>query len=1588
MNPKEKPFAVSHGSACPLRLLPLLLFLTLATAAPALDFDYTTDSGSVTITGYTGAGGAVTIPGTIAGLPVTGIGGYAFDSNTRLTSMTIPNSVTDIGNMAFYGCSGLTNASIGDRVNSIGNSAFSGCGSLASVTIPDGVTRIGAYAFKACASLANVAVGAGVTNIGGGAFQGCASLNSITVAAANAVYSSIDGVVFKQNGTLLFLYPAGRAGAYTIPDGVIRLGNDAFSYCAKLTRVTIPDQVTEIWESVFSFCPSLTNVTVGTGVYYIGSATFWGCGSLTDVVFKGNEPKQVLVASRGTFEDANPNAIVYYLTGTEGWSNPSWYGRPTRSWGIMARPGGTRDYPYTTFDLEEGLPRKIGLPEYRVNTTSLNLALEGTLFQMRTLGSPVSIRLAYNSAPTPDGADTIGLFGKNWRLQYESTVSQFKTNALVLTGGGRAYRYATSNGQDLATATLEHPITLLPPAGVFDELKFYGPGQAFEFREKASRVTYRYAVSGGAAHPIWRLTRITDRSGNAISLAVDGATGRISTITDPTNRVVSLFYDARNLCTGITTPDGRSVAFVYDARKNLAGITDMAGYVGNYTYDELGFLTQMTTAGRRNTFTYLDRPGFEAASGNPDNAGDKIISSVTNAKGELTRYELLANHAGVKRTDLNGGVTLFASTEEKTAQVADPLGNLNRTEYGAAKLPSSFIDANGKLTSFSYDARGNLISVKDALTNRTTMAYDSRDNLIFGTNALGKAWAYTYDADDRVTSVRTPLGNSTYFTFWSNGRLHGLRDARNNETTYEYDAYGNLTRVTDALGNSTQCAYDPLGIRCTSLTDQRGKSKSLEYDRNDRLTTVSYESVAGAPRRVNAFDAFGQTALTDELGQVTAVTRNEFGYLTAVTDPLGNRAAMEYDPNHNPIRVTDPLGRSTTTTYDAANHPLVITDALGKTVRREYDADGNLLSVTDPNSHKTVFKYDANNRLSETRDALQKVVALGRDALGRVATTTNARGQVIRLTYDDDGRIVKKEYQETAGGGFVAKAQFTYDPTGYVLSRVDDWGTATFTYDARNQTKGITYPTGQKISFTYNVAGHLASINYPNGLTVTYTYDDFNRLEPPARFRGAVGTELQGDGERPNNVTRLVMAFGGATKTIDLTYDKAGNRVGVQRPNNTGTTYAYDNAQRVTRILHQAGASALLQCNLAYNPVGNVIQETALGGAVLEPGLPTADTTTYDSGNQVSRRNGNAYTYDADGNLTAIANGEFAATYTPENRPSQITRQRDSVTETIQYTYDAGGLRVKRAVAGGGTTQFHYAPDDRLLFTTDGAGNVTASYVWNGPELAAVLTGGSLDTGLRYPHLSRLGHVMALTDATGALAVKYAYEPYGFAYRQTVPAGGSDANLFTFVGGAGVQDEGGGLFYMKNRFYDARTGRFLQRDPIGLEGGVNLYAYVNGNPATKSDPEGLWSGKRIFAGVLNVGYGGFKAVAGYALIHTGLSPGEGVVVLGLGASRAFAGLKLAYKGATGSADDDTYGAEQMSKDIVDPSGTIRAVGKEVKYVLQTPKITAQELSDTADVDRARARSENLPASYEEWKKQQKLENRMRYGNEPGFSTGE
>ena len=163
----------------------------------------------------------------------------------------------------------------GKPVTRIGDEAFAWCSGLTSVAIPDGVTSIGESAFWGCRGLTNVAIPDSVTSIWYGAFSGCSGLLSISVDSGNANYKSVNGLLLSKDGRTLI---QGVNGDVTIPNGVTSIRDCAFWNYSGLTSVAIPDCVTSIWDEAFAHCSGLTSVTIPNSVTSIGTGTFYDSG--------------------------------------------------------------------------------------------------------------------------------------------------------------------------------------------------------------------------------------------------------------------------------------------------------------------------------------------------------------------------------------------------------------------------------------------------------------------------------------------------------------------------------------------------------------------------------------------------------------------------------------------------------------------------------------------------------------------------------------------------------------------------------------------------------------------------------------------------------------------------------------------------------------------------------------------------------------------------------------------------------------------------------------------------------------------------------------------------------------------------------------------------------------------------------------------------------------------------------------------------------------------------------------------------------------------------------------------------------------
>ncbi len=263
-------------------------------------FSYITENGGITITGYTGPGGAVVIPSTTNDLPVRRIANRVFAYNYTITSVAIPDTVVSIGNLAFDSCTKMTSVSLGTNVASIGDFAFNQCMALPNITLPATVTNIGPYTFQSCYTITNITIPRSLLTVGEGAFANCFALPAIIVEPGNPNYIAVDGVLFNTGQTLLCSYPDGKIGtAYSIPPTVTQIGGAAF-WSSALSTIIIPSSVTSFAQGAFGGCANLTEITIPSSVTTIENNAFFNSG-----LHRINIPNSVGSLGSGVFQYCN-----------------------------------------------------------------------------------------------------------------------------------------------------------------------------------------------------------------------------------------------------------------------------------------------------------------------------------------------------------------------------------------------------------------------------------------------------------------------------------------------------------------------------------------------------------------------------------------------------------------------------------------------------------------------------------------------------------------------------------------------------------------------------------------------------------------------------------------------------------------------------------------------------------------------------------------------------------------------------------------------------------------------------------------------------------------------------------------------------------------------------------------------------------------------------------------------------------------------------------------------------------------------------------------------------------------------------------
>ncbi len=1051
------------------------------------------------------------------------------------------------------------------------------------------------------------------------------------------------------------------------------------------------------------------------------------------------------------------------------------------------------------------------------------------------IGPSMKIGISYNQREDsqPANFDYFNV-GQKWSLNWSSYILDDPTNPGAnvsrIMGEGGAFYYLGYDSVRKIFAAQDTDGSIL---------SLVSQSPVSYRRQLRNGTTEIYEQSdGSAAYPrkIF-LSKVIDPQGNAATLHYDSQK-RLTSITDAVGRDTNFDYDVPGrplLVSQITDPFGRSAVLTYDGQGRLASITDIIGLTSSFTYDSNSLINALTTPYGTTRFSYTS----------PGTSSPPRFVQVTDPLGNKEREEWL-EPAPIPFSDPTTAVPVgmplpLTNTYlpyrnsfhwDKSAYVTAGCTDTGGCDYTKARM-RHFVHMPGA------SIKGTTIeSEKKPLENRVWYVYP-------GQAEVGTAHGGTYN---RPVAI---------------GRV--LDDGTSQIGLYAYDRNGNLAQATDPAGRITYYSYsNGIDLVAVSQADQFGTQSTLaQYIYNKQHRPIFYSDAAGQTSTIG-YNAVGQlTSFTDALGEKTSYQYDTSANLASVTNANNATAATyTYDGFARVRTYTDSEGWAVTYDYDAADRITKITYPDGTSQRYTYQRL-DLVSYQDREGRLWRYQYDANRRLAAVSDPMRQSTKLGYDPAGNLVSLTDPKGNMTAWTYDVQDRQIAKTYADNS------QVTYTYENTTSRLKSVLDalGQTKQYSYAIDNNLTGLTYlnavnPT-PNVSYSYDPyfarvtlmtdgVGATAYSYKPSFLdgaqqlaqecftasgsancshTIVYGYDALGRMAS-RQVSGSGAETVQYDAvgrviNHSSNLGAFQISYLGQTPQIAV-------RQLLPATSTLKTTWSYlDNAhdRRLTGIAN-TGLTTGQYTNFTFktspeNFITGITQESDT--SVAEPS-PAAQTVSFNNLNEISQVSGQAYSYDANGNL--LSDGAQNYSWDTENRLVGIS-YASQPGKLTRFVYDGLGRRIEidDTPPGGGST-------------------VISKYIWCGDKICqardstytasrAYFDEGEYKVGAANPLLFYgIDQIRSIRRVFGSTTNAPAndYDPWG------VPL--QVAPMVTDFGFAQMFAKANlGLTWYRG--YDPATSRWLSRDP--LEGAtpqlsidvLSAYVYASDDPVRRIDPLGL-----------------------------------------------------------------------------------------------------------------------------------------------------
>lgn len=911
---------------------------------------------------------------------------------------------------------------------------------------------------------------------------------------------------------------------------------------------------------------------------------------------------------------------------------------------------------------------------------------------------------------------------------------------------------------------------------VFDNM-----GREAEVRDRFNNISPIVYETG-----TYRVSQVKDELNNAITLTYDG--NGLTSIQDAASRLTDVAVDASKSLITITDPDNFGTTFGYDASLRLRAITNRAGQT-----DSLNYL--VISGKQTNKLASVKRPAVPIFGGGSSSA----VTTVEPWQIKGVPYDLTNAPSG---TPLNP-----PRADTVYARLVEPLGAAYVTRFTANQwgTPLQSTDPIGQVTTITYYSTGLPWTVQRPWYGslRDTLQFNGSGLLTYQRPAGDSATTITYGGWAQPTSVATAGQPTVSYTLGSFGLVSSVSWGGVTRASYLYDGYGRVKKVTDARNTALhRLAYPTSGAFRNLSADTLPGNRVIAYayDSYGRRTTVTPPGAAQqvthynavnwidsvrtltptVPRVKYAYDRMGRdTAITDPKDQTYKFTYNALGWLIRKIDPVGARDTFQYNLGGELLRSTNRLGQNLDYAYDLLHRD---TSRVGSVTAKWSYTPNSLIVTATQTGVASVTTYP---NILGAPDSV-KTILNGYSYWQRFRYVAAGVDSMYFTGSQDAAHLTVRRYRYNATTGVLdsialgtQKTALLYDNN--LIPITEDYPGTTVT----NRTIGSLQAT-----LTSTTEGtNNSSLERWLGFTT------LGQIDRHLRYSGKDGRWFAYDslGQLRLGRTRLQTPEGSLPPNCpDFDYGMSGT--------------CTPNVDYVT--LDSAGYT--------YDAAGN---RTDLGGS-------------YTTGNRLTAFAGCTYKTDAAGNIVSRKGSSPCVQI--DTLLWTVEGWLDSLklgSTGVKFLYDADGRLVAKRVNGAIVSWFLWVGGNLLAELGGSAASVATEYSYYGADAPHAVI--KQPSGQRlYARMDGLGNVLALTDTGGSIQSLYNYGDWGASGQPL------DGNRARWKGALWMGPEVD-VYYMRNRWYEPATGRFLSEDPMGLAAGINPVLFESNDPVNGSDPSGL-----------------------------------------------------------------------------------------------------------------------------------------------------